>query len=241
MRLTVFVALFSLQVGRSFCYPCSYRYISYFSNRLPLLRVRSTSHLHSSESEGESSASTDNPLKIKIGSSDYLRGLSSRSLDEIMDELDEIPQEEIPEDVMKVLEKKIAENAPSRFEIMKDTLGINKFTVLLAIASAFMVLLNVIFGYGWAGVLLGYNPTTVEFENSLNNPQNQEKVDQMRLNNKVNLEDAIRRFKILEEDEHAFDNEGNPSLLRGFELRNLKEEDLILPDFIQPENPEKPE
>eukprot|EP01040_Poterioochromonas_malhamensis_P012847 gene12847-14076_t len=190
-----------------------------------------TSRIFSEKKDKISSPSTLSAKEL-IQTPEYLKALPSRSLDDIMEELDDVTQEDIPEDVMKIVQQKIEDNAPSRLEVMKDILGINKFTVALALASGFLFLLNFIFGDGWAGVLLGYNPSKVEFDNSLYNPANQEKIQQMQLNNQIPLEDAIRRFKILEQDENAFENEGGPKIQ--FDLN--KADGLKIPDFIKPEN-----
>ncbi len=184
-----------------------------------------------SENKDEISSPSTLSVKELIQTPEYLKALPSRSLDDIMGELDDVTQEDIPDDVMKVVQQKIEDNAPSRLEVMKDILGINKFTVALASASGFLFLLNFIFGDGWAGVLLGYNPSKVEFDNSLYNPANQEKIQQMQLNNQIPIEDAIRRFKILEQDENAFENEGGPKIQ--FDLN--KADGLKVPDFIKPE------
>lgn len=184
-----------------------------------------------SENKDEISSPSTLSVKELIRTPEYLKALPSRSLDDIMGELDDVTQEDIPDDVMKVVQQKIEDNAPSRLEVMKDILGINKFTVALAFASGFLFLLNFIFGDGWAGVLLGYNPSKVEFDNSLYNPANQEKIQQMQLNNQIPIEDAMRRFKILEQDENAFENEGGPKIQ--FDLN--KADGLKVPDFIKPE------
>ena len=50
--------------------------------------------------------------------------------------------------------KEIQDNAPSQIEILKEILGINGFTYVLAALIAFFLGMNVALGPGWLGQLL---------------------------------------------------------------------------------------
>jgi hypothetical protein len=78
----------------------------------------------------------------------------SRMLDEFaVDDLeDETPTEE------ELLEM-IATNQPSQFDVMKELLGLNIFTLILAILIALFMGANFLLGPGWLGNKLGIEGT----------------------------------------------------------------------------------
>ncbi|KAL3783943.1 hypothetical protein ACHAWO_005070 [Cyclotella atomus] len=51
--------------------------------------------------------------------------------------------------------RNIEEGAPSKVDVMKNLLGINIFTYILAILIIFFLSMNTIYGLGWFGQLLG--------------------------------------------------------------------------------------
>mmetsp|Transcript_28107 Transcript_28107/g.40240 ORF Transcript_28107/g.40240 Transcript_28107/m.40240 type:complete len:191 (+) Transcript_28107:117-689(+) len=67
----------------------------------------------------------------------------------------EFEEEEMSDEIFELVEA----NAPPITQIMKDLLGINIFTYILASLIAIFLALNVILGPGWLGQLLGIEGT----------------------------------------------------------------------------------
>eukprot|EP00977_Amphora_coffeiformis_P012820 scaffold3240_cov187-Amphora_coffeaeformis.AAC.15 len=71
-------------------------------------------------------------------------------------------QDDFPEEFWQDIEA----GKPSEWAVMKELLGINIFTYILAAAITFFLSMNVIFGQGWLGSAIGIQGTGTFTERS---------------------------------------------------------------------------
>jgi len=102
----------------------------------------STSKLHSAEDNNTENAPNTDPSRVIANDLglDIIRGTG-------LDNADEIPEQTWEE---------IEQSAPSKLMVVKNLLGINIFTYILAALIVFFLSMNAIFGVGWLGQSLGW-------------------------------------------------------------------------------------
>ncbi len=123
--------------------------------------------------------------------------LKQLSTSELIETLSNYNPNNFSDEVKMLIDERAKAEAPSELEVRMQILGINKFTIAGFALAAFLIIMNTIFGNGWLGDLVGYNkpiPTLAEV-NSVNNPVNQAKIQELRGKSTANYNAIVEDVK----------------------------------------------
>jgi hypothetical protein len=136
-----------------------------------------------------------------------LQMMRNSDLESLLKQLETRDMENLDPRIADIVNDKIKENGLSDWEVRKQILGINGFTIGGFILAIILLSLNAIFGAGWLGNLFGMNeaskvPEKVFLfqENGQENLQKldlptQQKLLELRQNSVINYEDIIKRIE----------------------------------------------
>ena len=102
---------------------------------------------------------------------DINNDINNKSLEELIDSINNIPQDQVSQDITNAINNKIKErikeNEPSDLEIRMRIMGITPLTIAGFILAGILIYFNLTLGTGWASNLFGLNNYNQQNEQSI--------------------------------------------------------------------------
>jgi len=102
---------------------------------------------------------------------DINNDINNKSLEELIDSINNIPQDQVSQDITNAINNKIKErikeNEPSDLEIRMRIMGITPLTIAGFILAGILIYFNLTLGTGWASKLFGLNNYNQQNEQSI--------------------------------------------------------------------------
>lgn len=100
-------------------------------------------------------------MDLYLSDNDNINDIDNKSLEELIDSINDIPQDQVSQDISDAINNKIKErikeNEPSDLEIRMRIMGFTPLTVAGFILAGILIYCNLTLGTGWASTLLGLN------------------------------------------------------------------------------------
>lgn len=125
--------------------------------------------------------------------------LKGMDIDDIVKELRKSNFDELDAGRQRIINEKIFANGLSEGEVRRRILGINGFTIIGFSLAIMILILNTVLGNGWASKLFSNIDEPLPLNSyermSVDNPENAERIKELRKENVVNYDDMLRQLE----------------------------------------------